>query len=327
MANMWQSLNDNLAAGVAEWNIYTTLLIAVLLAYILYPAFFSPDPDLHPLLLARQSAPSRVRQPGESAVFRSLDTPHSYPLRSGLNVKDPGQPRWQPGRDGDLRDIWRAAVRGKVVEEGKKEKWQEEMDKGAKSKGEVKVVLGKEEVITYQFEALSKEVVAVGKYLQGQKGKRVGICLANSVELVVGLFACAFYGMTPILLPTNQPLEDLAMMLSKTQVDTLLVGAGAIPLTDLAKLYSGLKQVVWVVARTSRHMDWHEVPEGEGGKTGVAVWHEIMDESSEKMDLPAEIPGGGQPTGVVMIAPNKKTGMDVVEYSQSVSRFRRLIRI
>jgi hypothetical protein len=38
------------------------------------------DPDTHPLLLARQALASYVRQPGESAVFRSPETPHGCML-------------------------------------------------------------------------------------------------------------------------------------------------------------------------------------------------------------------------------------------------------
>ncbi|KAL9130262.1 MAG: hypothetical protein Q9217_001512 [Psora testacea] len=306
MANIWKQLDDQLAKGLADWNIYTTLLCVIVISYALYPAFFSPEPDVHPLLLARQSAPSRVRQPGESATFRSLDTPHSYPLRKGLNVKDPGQPKWTAGRDGDLRDIWNRAAGGPVDGDGKPT---------GQPSGNVSVVLGKEEVITYDFGKLTAEINAVGKHLQEHGGTRVGIYLANSIELLVTLFACAFYGVTPILIPQAQPLGTLATILDETQADTLVVGAGAIPLTELVKLYTGLKQVVWVVARTSRHMDWHEVPEGEGGKAGVAVWHEIIDETSGQFELPTELPGD-KPPSLVTIAQSAANGHKIVELSQ-----------
>ena len=132
------------------------------------------------------------------------------------------------------------------------------------------------------------------------------------------MIACAFYGLTPILVPQEQSLENLATILSETKADTLVVGAGAIPLTELVKLYRGLKQVVWVVARTSRHMDWHEVPEGEGGKASISVWHEIIDEPGDSSELPVEIPGG-KPPSVIIITEKGKTGHEVVEFSQSVS--------
>ena len=179
MANIWQQIHNHFEGGLVEWNIYTTLLATILVCYAVYPALFSPEPDIHPLLLARQSAPSRVRQPGESAVFRSLDTPHSYPLRTGLNVKDPGQPKWTAGRDGDLRDIWKRAASGPVDGDGKP------TGQGA---GKVSVVLGKEEVIAYDFKKLTAEVNAVGKHLQMNGGKRVAIYLSNSVEFLVTLF-------------------------------------------------------------------------------------------------------------------------------------------
>ena len=179
MASVLQQLDDQLAKGLADWNIYTTLLCAIIISFFLYPVFFSPEPDTHPLLLARQSAPSRVRQTGESATFRSLDTPHSYPLRTGLNVKDLGQPRWSAGRDGDLTDIWKRAASGPVDGDGKPT---------GQPQGTVSVVLGKEEVITYDFTKLTAEVNAIGKHLQEHGGTHVAIYLFNSVELLVTLF-------------------------------------------------------------------------------------------------------------------------------------------
>ena len=179
MASVLQQIEDQLAKGLAEWNIYTTLLCVVTVSYFFYSIFFSPEPDIHPLLLARQSAPSRVRQPGESATFRSLDTPHSYPLRKGLNVKDPGRPKWTAGRDGDLRDIWNRAASGPVDGDGKP---------SGLPPGKISVILGKEEVITYDFGKLTAEVNAVGKHLQDHEGTRVAIYMFNSVELLVALF-------------------------------------------------------------------------------------------------------------------------------------------
>lgn len=178
MANLLQRLDQQLSAGLSEWNIYTTLLLILLVTIFVYPALFQADPDIHPLLLARQSVGARIRHKGESAVFRALDTPHSYPLRSGLNVKDPGQPKWQHGRDGDLRDVWRQAVVGPQTADGK----------SAGEKGKISVVLGKQEVISYETDALSKEVNAIGKHLKQNGGTRVALYLSNSVELIVGLF-------------------------------------------------------------------------------------------------------------------------------------------
>jgi hypothetical protein len=75
-----------------------------------YQVFTRRDPDMHPILLARQSRASPVRQQGESPVYRSLSAPHGMALNPGLNFKSPGAPKWSRGRDGDLRDIWRQVV-------------------------------------------------------------------------------------------------------------------------------------------------------------------------------------------------------------------------
>lgn len=174
-----QQVDSQIESILAEWNVYTTLLALVLIVYLISPLFLSTEPDVHPLLLARQSAASYVRQPKESAVFRSLELPHGYPLKSGLNVKDAGQPKWTSGKDGDLRDVWKRAVSGPVDADGK--------PTGVEA-AKVITTYGKEEVIEYNFAKLSSEINAVGQHMKAHGGSRVAIHMHNSVELLVTFF-------------------------------------------------------------------------------------------------------------------------------------------
>ena len=174
-----QQLDSQLENILAGWNIYTTLIALILAVYLISPLFLYTEPDVHPLLLARQSSASYVRQPKESAIFRSLEVPHGYPLKSGLNVKDVGQPKWTSGRDGDLRDVWKRAVLGPVDADGK--------PTGGEA-GKVITMYGKEEVIDYDFAKLSSEINAVGQHMKAHGGSRVAIHMHNSVELLVSFF-------------------------------------------------------------------------------------------------------------------------------------------
>ncbi|KAL8929564.1 MAG: hypothetical protein Q9208_001233 [Pyrenodesmia sp. 3 TL-2023] len=305
-----QQLDAQLEQLFAGWNIYTIVLCIGIVTYLIYPIFFSPDPDTHPFLLARQSSPSFVRQPGESAIFRSLETPHGYPLKSGLNVKDPGAPRWASGKDGDLRDIWTTALQGLTNDEGKT----------IGGSADILTVMGKEQVVTHKLEDISKEIKALGEYMTQHAASRVALYLPNSVELLVTIFASAFYGFTPILVPQGQSLEDLSEMLRAANADTLITAAGSVPLQGLLEQYSNLKQVIWVVERSSRHLEWNEVPEGFGGKAEIAVWHDITEEkrSSVSHDLPSDN-AEKAPTNVIAIsknASNQPTGFNVVEFTQ-----------
>lgn len=182
-----QQLDSQLEQLFSTWSIYTTIISISLVAYLLYPVFFSPEPDTHPLLIARQANASPVRQPGESAIFRSLETPYGYPLRSGLNVKDPGAPKWTGGRDGDLRDVWKQAVSGPVDADGK----------SSGTPGRVLTILGKEEIIAFDFIKLTREINAIGKLVNNSAGSRVAIYLPNSVEFIVTFFgkelSCLLY--------------------------------------------------------------------------------------------------------------------------------------
>lgn len=134
--------------------------------------------------------------------------------------------------------------------------------------------------------------------------------------------AATFYGLTPILIPQDQQsLDTLAGMLTETKADVLIAPAGALPLKELLHKYPGLKQVIWVVERTSRHMDWNEVPEGIGGKADIAVWHDIIDDrASGSSELPTEVPGGSPPN-LVMVEEDSMSAFDsfeVVEFTQKV---------
>ncbi|KAL8822698.1 MAG: hypothetical protein Q9191_006568, partial [Dirinaria sp. TL-2023a] len=303
-----QRLDGQLEALFADWSIYTTLICGVLFLCLTYPLFLYKEPDIHPFLLARQASASYVRQPGESAVYRSLETPHGYPLRSGLNVKDPGAPRWTSGRDGDFRDVWRQALKGAVDAEGN--------TTGAR--GKLISVLGREEVIDHDFETLTKDLVAIGQHLKSRGGRRAAIYLPNSTELLTAIFASVFYNIAPILLPYGINVEEVADVLRESGSDCLIAAAGALPLEALLQQYPNIRQVIWVAERSSRHMDWNEVPEGVGGKADIGVWHEIISENRDSVssDLPSDTAEPSSPKVIIVSKEAKPEKYGTVEFTQ-----------
>ena len=167
----FQSLDHQLDVFFAGWNTVSTVLAVSSVAILFYPLFFGTQPDAHPFLLARQAHASPVRQSGESAVYRAPETPHGYPLRTGLNVKEEGAPTWAPGKDGDLRYIWREAAKGKDGKIGK-----------------VLSIKGKDKPITHELAEMTRAINIIGAHLQDTGGKRVAIYVPNSVEFLVALF-------------------------------------------------------------------------------------------------------------------------------------------
>lgn len=176
-------LDTALSDVLADWNIYTTVFACAIAAFAVYSVVSAKDPDIHPYLLARQSTASAIRQSGESATYRSLEAPHGFPLRLGLNVKDPGAPKWTAGRRGDLRDIWKAAVRGAVNADGTI----------SGKQGKIYTVLGKQ-AVERSLSQVTQEINVVGTHLQRANVKTVAICLTDSVELLASVF-----GTHPIL--------------------------------------------------------------------------------------------------------------------------------
>lgn len=100
----------------------------------------------------------------------------------------------------------------------------------------------------------------------------------------------------------------------------LIAGAGTIPLAEVVRGYPGLKHVIWVVQRGSRHLDWNEIPEGFGGKVGVSVWHELVEEkkSSTTKDLPYGGRGGGSDNVVTIWQKKEDDAGEVVGFTQGV---------
>lgn len=178
---------EQIDAYIAElfngWNAYTTLISTVLALVVLYPLLTWQEPDTHPLLLARQSSASPVRSEGESATYRSSEAPYGYPLRTGLNVKDPGAPRWSGGRDGDLRDIWRQAARGVTKEDGST----------SGEKGKITTILGKEKVVHRDLDSITQEINVIGQHVKSSNGKIAAVYLSNSVELLACVFGKCCY--------------------------------------------------------------------------------------------------------------------------------------
>jgi hypothetical protein len=170
---------DTVLIGLfAGWNIYTTVFATGLLIYLAYPWLTWRDPDIHPLLLARQASSSPIRQQGESAVYRSIEVPYGYPLRAGLGVKDPGAPKWSSGRNGDIRDIWRTAVRGQLNDDGSP----------TGKRGKVITVLGKERVIEHDLDHMTQGINVLGRYVRDFNGQCAAVCLSNSAELLSSIF-------------------------------------------------------------------------------------------------------------------------------------------
>lgn len=170
-------LDAFIAELLSDWNIYSTLITGIIVAFLVYGLVSSKEPDCHPYLLARQASEAAVRHPGESAAHRNLETPFGFPLKTGLNIKDPGAPKWTGGRNGDLRDIWRAAVRGAVNDDGSV----------SGKKGKIYTVLGRH-VEEHSLDDITQEINVIGQYIRDSKANTVVICLSDSIELLGAIF-------------------------------------------------------------------------------------------------------------------------------------------
>ncbi|OAX84425.1 hypothetical protein ACJ72_01203 [Emergomyces africanus] len=283
MSSSYSSLSkiDVLFADIfADWSALSTVIASLIATFLGYKLIFSKDPDAHPFFLARQAARAPIRLPGESAVLRAHDVPHGYPLKTGLNVKDPDKPKWTAGRDGDLRDIWRVALRGSLASDGTP----------AGKQGKFYTVLGKN-VEEHKLDDISQEINIIGQYIYESKSRTVAIYLPDSVESLTAIFAGAFYGFKVVLIPRMVPSERLGAYLAVAGADLLIAEAGTLEPSALLRAVPSLKSAIWVANHGSQHMDWSQVPEGIGGDIEVAVWHELVKDKKSLVgtEVPATI--------------------------------------
>ena len=324
-----KQLDTQLEHILSDWNIYTTLLAVALASFFLYPIFFSSEPDIHPLLLARQSSASRVRQAGESAVYHSLEIPYGYYMRTGLDLKDLDAPKWKSGRDGDLRDIWKHAVRGPI----------DHNRNSLGDRGKLFYVQGNDRLREFELPPLTREINAIGAYINERNGLRVAIYLPNSVELLVAFFgefpiapsktgqlicaAAVFHKFTPILIPPNQNLDTLVQIFEQAQPDVLLMAAGTIALEDLFHQYSNFKQVILVVEQANRHMDWSSPHANFSNQANFTVWHEIILDTTKSISSELFMGTKGDKTSNIVFAhrdyQKDKTQYQITEFSQAVN--------
>jgi acyl-CoA synthetase (AMP-forming)/AMP-acid ligase II len=130
----------------------------------------------------------------------------------------------------------------------------------------------------------------------------VGSFELSGKTLLIRVEACSFYGLTPVLLPYNLPHPKVYELINATAANGLVCAAGNLPLEDVAQECTNLRLLTWVVEKSSRHMDWHGVPESAQNRLTVSVWHDVVEETQATAgaDLPTN-ETGNKPEEVITI--------------------------
>ncbi|KAF2864583.1 hypothetical protein K470DRAFT_254214 [Piedraia hortae CBS 480.64] len=285
-ARLLERADEKLAELLADWNWLSTILIVGIVGLLVYPLIFPDEPDTHPLILARQTHASPVRNKFESAVYRSPEVPHGGSLRSGLVVKDDRSPRWAAGRDGDMRDVWRQALKGT---------------------GSIMSIMGTE-IITHDKEAMNKKIDTMGRFFQTSGVRRMAIYMPNSIEYLETLFACVLYGIVPVMLPYNQPHRKVYELLNETAADGIVAAAASLPLDHVKEACSAVHFVTWIVEDSSRQMDWNTSIPG----LKVFTWHTVteVNANAKLADKVPDVVNVWQPA-------NPQAQAEVVTFSQA----------
>lgn len=328
-----QSLAESLDAAIASFfashNPFTWILIGIITIFLVYPLFMSSDPDIHPFLLARQATAAPIRNSGESPVYRALDVPHGYPLRSSLGVKDPGAPKWTSGRQGDVRDVLARAVRGPLNANGD--------GYDASKVGKLLTLTGKDQSTATEMKELMRLVNAAGLFLKSRIGGadgKVAVCLSNGVEMLACIFgtpplylsgilltrpAAAYYDFSVTLIPPGLAQEDTDSLLKQIDVKVLIAEAGELDLDSALPKCKSLEQVVLVAKPDSQHMDWASTPVPKG--VSVTTWHDLTTSTDATSEVPTYNKDSPKPRPIGTFFMNHSTGkMELVEYTTEVTQ-------
>jgi acyl-CoA synthetase (AMP-forming)/AMP-acid ligase II len=166
---------------------------------------------------------------------------------------------------------------------------------------------------------VTRQINLIGQHIHQQGGIRVAIYLPNSVELIVTLFACAFYqNLTAILIPFDVSNDELISMLRRSAADTVITAPGAFPFDAVVKSYPALRNLIWVVDEGSKHLDWNEVPKGMGGSVNVATWSDIL--SDQPVTYGTDLPPAdtNEPKDVITFWQSKPGQMEeMVRFTQA----------
>ena len=117
------------------------------------------------------------------------------------------------------------------------------------------------------------------------------------------------------MIPQGQSVEGLGKLLKETQATTLIAPAGVLSAQDIFASGVNVKQILWVVERTSRHMNWLEEPETSNN---VSEWHGLVDQqkSSATSSLPAATDASNCPNVISVWQNRDKNSYEIVEFTQ-----------
>ncbi len=96
--------------------------------------------------------------------------------------------------------------------------------------------------------------------------------------------------------------------------DFLIASAGTIPYADLKQESQKVRHILWVVEKSSRHMDWKQ------SSRNVSMWHQIVELRSQivSSDLPANSEGEELPNIITIWQNEPKTSGELVALTQKV---------
>lgn len=106
--------------------------------------------------------------------------------------------------------------------------------------------------------------------------------------------------------------------MKQTSPEVLIAEAGTLDVEKVVASCPSLKHIIWVTKAGSEHMDWNEVPEGIGGRLGVSVWKDLIEEHGSNSEVPPYDKDAEEVPPVTTFWPAAVGKFEQVEYSSKV---------
>ena len=138
----------------------------------------------------------------------------------------------------------------------------------------------------------------------------------QKLRLSDNALACAFYGLHCVLIPYGQSAEFTLTLITSINPEILVANAGSVSVVDLRQQSSTIKEVVWVVEKTSRCVDW------SNDAQGTSEWHQVVDghsnASTGSADLPQESKGDSLPHITTIWINDTPPSIEAISFTQEV---------
>lgn len=187
-------------------------LVTLLLVLLILPILFPSYPDTSPWFLNNQSSIAGLRREDETAVYRSLLTPHGQRLISGLCIDQSSG----TNRDGIFDDLWKLAANAELAS----------CIGGERNSNTLSYLKSSE--LKRLVNGIGKELSSWLKTAEARTPNVVAVLLPNCIEACIVTFASILYNLPVVYIQVDELAPEKLEALIHEIEPHILISEGSI---------------------------------------------------------------------------------------------------